>query len=47
MSLSDSCVRINMVLFRKLQATMYFAKPHGDKMAAKVIINTTREAETI
>ena len=47
MHLSESCVRKNMVIFHRLQATMYFARPHGDKMAAKVIINTTREAETI
>ena len=45
--LSESCVRNNMIKFHKLQATMHFARPHNDKMAAKVVINTGREAETI
>ena len=40
--LSEYCVRNNMVKFHKLQATMHFASPHNDKMAAKVIINTGR-----
>ena len=47
MHLSESCVRNNMVRFHKLQATLHSARPHGDKMAAKGIINTTGEAETI
>ena len=47
MHLSESCVQNNMVKFYKLQATMHFAGPHNDKMAAKVIITTGREAETI
>ena len=36
-----------MVKFHKLQATLHFARPHGDKMTAKIIINTAGEAETI
>ena len=47
MHLSESCVRNDMVKFHKLQATVHFAGPHNDKMAAKVVINTGREAETI
>ena len=47
MHLSESCSRNNRVKFHKLQATMHFARPHGHKMAAKVIINTAREAETV
>ena len=47
MHLSESCVRNNMIKFHKLQATKHFAWPYNDKMAAKVVINTGREAETI
>ena len=47
MHLSEPCVRNNKVKIHKLQATMHFVRPHGDKMAAKVIINAAREAETI
>ena len=47
MYLSESCVRNSMVKVHKFQATMHFVRSHSDKMAAKVIINAAREAETI
>ena len=45
MHLSESCVRKNSIVFQKLQAAPLVVRPHGDKMPAKVIMDTRRAVE--
>ena len=47
MHLSESCVRKNIAKISTLQTTVHIARPHADKVAAKVIINRRREDESI
>ena len=45
MHLSESCVRKNSIVFQKVQAAQLVVRPHGDKMQAKVMMDTRRAVE--